>query len=1065
MELVLESILINTYNPDNNLRAQAEASLAHFLLTQGALPALLNFVGNTQNHRELRQATGIVIKNQLRDFWRTDDPNDPLTSNTVKTLPASDREKEYFKDKLVEILLIETDNSIRGLLAESIRVVSEFEYPDNWSTLLPQLLVNLQQSDVLRMYNSLLAIRKLIKRYEYKPKEKRQPLHDIIQASFSTLENIMTNIISLNSIEAAQVMKVCLKIFYSATIYKLPTVQGVNVNLWFSLIGNILEKHLPEASEGIEPFGQPIELDDRKSWPWWKLKKWAIRIVCHFIQRYGNPRYAETEYKQFAEFFRANTASVLLNPILVNLSFKAKGGYITDDLHRMCISYVSNCVEMSPTYKILKPNLDFILFEVIFPTLCLSDADMRLFEEDPKDFVRKIHDPMEDWLDPTIAATNLLQMLARYRQKDVMPKLMPFIQGVLQEYSLSPIETRDYRKKDGILVTIAVLAKILKESPQYSPLLSPFLTAHVIPEFQSPIAFIRARACWVIEYFDDMDWNESDGELLKVVLQGLISGLRDPAIPVQAAAACSLRLLIQADGATELLKPILPVLVGEYFRIMDEVDNESVLTALQAIVDQFGVEIADMAVMMVEHLVTMFNQYSNEGIEDDEAAFTATQCLDTIGSVMQAIEERPDVILQLEPYLIPLIHKIVKNENNSYEYIDCAVQMLGYFTYFPETISNNVWSVCGPLLSALYDWAIDYVTEIMNPILNYITKGIEIFLGGINDSTGEPFIVLLLKIVEKIFLNDISSENQNDSKACCSLLCCVLISSKDVQLLKPIIPQIITLTVNCLNTAKSTSLKHKLLEVIMSSLYYNPGETLQVLFQGDNMQGVLLENIFLGLFSSLKDMERTFTQRLIVLSFISLLSIPISSLPAVIQRNASAMFQQIIREITMIDEEEAKEDDDEEGDDDDDDDDGDEEEEEEEDDDDDEENAKLTENAKLLYIPEGGYGEDEDCINAEDETYREALEKMDKEDKIKHQLYMAGEPVDDEEEDDDYQFTSPIENIDLSKQLVGLLGLLSNNNNNNNIVATLQSSLDQEDQLKLQTIIQKANNVNNDNTN
>ncbi len=65
------------------------------------------------------------------------------------------------------------------------------------------------------------------------------------------------------------------------------------------------------------------------------------------------------------------------------------------------------------------------------------------------------------------------------------------------------------------------------------------------------------------------------------ILKGLIQGLRDPSIPVQTAAACSLRLLITAEGATELLKPILPDIIGEYFRIMDEVENESVLSALQ----------------------------------------------------------------------------------------------------------------------------------------------------------------------------------------------------------------------------------------------------------------------------------------------------------------------------------------------------------------------------------------------------------------------------------------------------------------------------------------------------
>lgn len=41
------------------------------------------------------------------------------------------------------------------------------------------------------------------------------------------------------------------------------------------------------------------------------------------------------------------------------------------------------------------------------------------------------------------------------------------------------------------------------------------------------------------------------------------------------------RLLIAADGATALLRPMLGEIVTEYFRIMNEVENESVLNALQ----------------------------------------------------------------------------------------------------------------------------------------------------------------------------------------------------------------------------------------------------------------------------------------------------------------------------------------------------------------------------------------------------------------------------------------------------------------------------------------------------
>jgi hypothetical protein len=39
--------------------------------------------------------------------------------------------------------------------------------------------------------------------------------------------------------------------------------------------------------------------------------------------------------------------------------------------------------------------LDFVLFQVIFPTLCLSPDEVTLFTEDPVEFVRKVHDPTE----------------------------------------------------------------------------------------------------------------------------------------------------------------------------------------------------------------------------------------------------------------------------------------------------------------------------------------------------------------------------------------------------------------------------------------------------------------------------------------------------------------------------------------------------------------------------------------------------------------------------------------------------------------------------------------------
>jgi len=42
-------------------------------------------------------------------------------------------EREMIKGKLVAVLLAETDNSIRDLLAETVKIISEFEFPHRFA--------------------------------------------------------------------------------------------------------------------------------------------------------------------------------------------------------------------------------------------------------------------------------------------------------------------------------------------------------------------------------------------------------------------------------------------------------------------------------------------------------------------------------------------------------------------------------------------------------------------------------------------------------------------------------------------------------------------------------------------------------------------------------------------------------------------------------------------------------------------------------------------------------------------------------------------------------------------
>ena len=85
---------------------------------------------------------------------------------------------------------------------------------------------------------------------------------------------------------------------------------------------------------------------------------------------------------------------------------------------------------MAPTYKLIKPHLDWLLFDVLFRLFPLTSEEISLFQEDAGEFVRKVHDPSEEWIDHRLAAINLIQMAARYREKDTLPRVMAYIQGM-----------------------------------------------------------------------------------------------------------------------------------------------------------------------------------------------------------------------------------------------------------------------------------------------------------------------------------------------------------------------------------------------------------------------------------------------------------------------------------------------------------------------------------------------------------------------------------------------------------------------------------------------------------
>ena len=396
----------------------------------------------------------------------------------------------------------------------------------------------------------------------------------------------------------------------------------------------------------------------------------------------------------------------------------------------------------------------------------------------------------------------------------------------------------------------------------------------------------------------------------------------------------------------------------------------------------------------------------------------------------------------IEPQIVPLVLYILSNQNEcGYDYIDNAVQMLSFLTYYLDDISSLLWTACGPLLTALDSWASDYITEIAAPLLTYMSKQMDLFLTGTCED-GVSFTNKLLHTIEQQLAME-TEGYETEAKAGAVLATCLLTCARGR--INEAVPKLLHILVLRLSKPLRTSgLKHALLDAVLASIYYDAYSAMALL-KMDHESGAAI--VFRILFETLPAMEKNLSQRLIVMAFSSMLALPLAFLPALASSNIEAMFRQIIRELVLIGEELKERDEDGE--------DMDDEDAAEEDEDADSPNkGKMTSSPffQSLEVPEGGYDEDEDCINAEDETYREALVSLDKEERVKRQLYIDGEPVDGEDDDEEgFDYTSPLENADVLGYFVCTLHAVSAQDPA--LIARLQGALDLEDAERLKELV------------
>jgi hypothetical protein len=632
----------------------------------------------------------------------------------------NDADKQILRDNILEASVHQNENIVRKFLTETIIRIAEYDYPNNWPTLVPSIITNLNSGDNTRMFRSLVPFRYLVKIYELKQPEDRGPLNDLVIHVFPLLLSFAQNLLTNHkTLEAAEFINVILKTYWSSMQLALPHVcKNPNSVLgWMELLNNVMALPLHEASANIPPLGQPIDVEERCKWPWWKCKKWAMKTLARFFNRYGNSKYVAPEFKALSQFFTKSLATTILGTVMNTLAIRPSGGFCPDKVVHSCLTYIETSVEMSVTWKCLRPHLDFLVMKVMFPILAFNDEDQQLWEDDPSEYCRKNFDPMSDFIDPRCACMQLLCALGKLRVQQMMPPFAAFCFQALDAYSKTPVEMRDYRVKDGVLTSFGTLSESLCEKEPYASSIENFLWVHVYPELSSHVHFMRARAAWTIQQFANFEY--TDTAKLSAVIQGVIRCMNDPELPVQTQAAVCLQHLIQSEVTGDALKPMIPALLEQYLKLVNTDGNDAVISAFGVLIEKYPDEVMPYAANIIGRMVSAMENFirQNEGQQDDDdgAALSAYTCLEVIETLVGNVSDKEvDRLRELEPLLVPMMQTLLNpNFPEVLEYFEKMLEFLTFFTFYVDPIRFINLYVCMCIFNYSYMCVCVYSTIVI----------------------------------------------------------------------------------------------------------------------------------------------------------------------------------------------------------------------------------------------------------------------------------------------------------------------------------------------------------------
>eukprot|EP01123_Difflugia_compressa_P008553 TRINITY_DN2581_c0_g2_i1.p1 TRINITY_DN2581_c0_g2~~TRINITY_DN2581_c0_g2_i1.p1 ORF type:complete len:950 (-),score=151.13 TRINITY_DN2581_c0_g2_i1:95-2818(-) len=765
------------------------------------------------------------------------------------------------------------------------------DFPTNWQTLPQQLVQLITTQDVVKIHSALLTIRILAVIFaEPSTNNTRLAiLNGFIEVVFPLLMTLFEYLLKQQPTLQISEMKLLLcKIFWSVTQLNVPSYFTTErFQSWMNIFLFIMAHPVPlPSSEEEHQIVSVIFL----------TKKWIARIFDRFFHRYSKQVHKgkQSETNKLALFFMQNYSLKILEIVLNLLSSHTTNNpspKLPPKLTTACLNFVISSINPSHTWNVVKDHMEKLFSSVFFPILLITSEDMKLYNEDPHEFVKRQFDESIIMHDPRAAVLGFLADVIPLRGQEYLDKFMKFILSVLSTYESTPLQERNIAHKEAVLVCVGHLEQQLKASPNFSNALENFVFQHVTPELSSPHGILRARACWTFGEFSDLKYqNETH---LIVAAQAVLECLVHPHLPVNVNAAITFPKIIQSPTVYSKFEPSLGNIIEVYLRLTLSIDNDELLESLQSLVKTFSSHIPKYAPILIKKLTEQYMRiisdksiFSGKAYDSNATSmYTAIHCLNTIKTVMDMLENSPETVQQVLPYLQPLLMTM---SPDLAEVILDYIHLMAQYSYIVPKIDDSMWLVFERLCQSCLQWAIDFLPEMFVPFDNFISKSADTFLQKNYLNLIVQIFQMSMEHKENIDWVSILSKTQSVMVAGVKLIQIVLFNCRGK--IDSIIPSVIQRICEKLRVSKTSEVQAELLEVIAGALYSNVHVTLTIL------ENLHVTRDVMSLWTSLlKDHIKSLTQtKCSIFGLSSFLYVNYTQLPTTIQEVLPSIIMSII---------------------------------------------------------------------------------------------------------------------------------------------------------------------------